>query len=120
MQKVNFAEKFAEFDDRWRPKIVGSFDDYDIKLVKVEGDFVWHKHDDVDEVFIVMDGQLDIDFRDGRQTLNAGEMIVVPRGVEHKPHASGECRIMLLERQGVVNTGDAEKSDLTAPKEVRL
>ncbi|WNJ98403.1 cupin domain-containing protein [Thalassospiraceae bacterium LMO-JJ14] len=120
MQKVNFAEKFDAFDDHWRPKIVGSFDDYDIKLVKVEGDFVWHKHDDMDEVFIVMDGELNIDFRDGRQTLGSGEMIVVPRGVEHKPHATNECRMMLLERKGVVNTGDAEKSELTAPGEVRI
>jgi mannose-6-phosphate isomerase-like protein (cupin superfamily) len=120
MQKVNFAEKFAEFDERWRPKIVGSFDDYDIKLVKVEGDFVWHKHDDIDEVFIVLDGELNIDFRNGMQTLNAGEMIVVPRGIEHKPHASSECRMMLLERQGVVNTGDAETSELTAPQGVRI
>ena len=120
MQKVNFAEKFAAFSEHWRPKIIGSFDDYDIKLVKVEGDFVWHKHDDIDEVFIVMEGELDIDFRDGRQTLGAGEMIVVPRGVEHKPHASSECRMMLLERKGVVNTGDAETSDLTAPENVRI
>lgn len=120
MQKVNFAEKFDAFDDHWRPKIIGSFDDYDIKLVKVEGDFVWHKHDDMDEVFIVMDGELNIDFRDGRQTLSSGEMIVVPRGVEHKPHATNECRMMLLERKGVVNTGDAKKSELTAPGEVRI
>lgn len=120
MKKVNFDEKFDQFDDHWRPKIIAEFDDYDIKLVKVEGDFVWHKHDDVDEVFIVLDGQLDIDFRDRRETLTSGEMIVVPKGVEHKPHASNECRMMLLERKGVVNTGDADPNKLTAPGEVRL
>lgn len=120
MHKVSFAEKFQEFDEHWRPKIIGSFDDYDVKLVKVEGDFVWHKHDDIDEVFVVIEGELDVDFRDRRETLRNGEMIVVPRGIEHKPHATHECKIMLLEKKGVVNTGDAETSTLTAPGEVRI
>ena len=112
--KVNLAVKYAQFSEHWSPKIVATLDDYDIKLVKVKGDFVWHSHDDEDEMFFVVEGTLDMDFRDGRKTLNAGELIVVPKGVEHKPHASDECRVLLLERQDVVNTGNAPENPLTA------
>ncbi len=118
--KINLNEKFAEFDDRWSPKIVGDLDDYHIKLVKVEGDFVWHTHEQEDEMFVIIDGVLDMDFRDRRVTLGPGEFIVAPKGTEHKPHAEGVCNIMLLERQGVINTGDARTSDLTAGTGKRL
>lgn len=117
MEKVNLAEKFAMFSDHWSPKIVETIDDYDIKVVKVEGDFVWHQHDDADEMFFVIKGELDMDYRDKRVTLGPGELVVVPKGVEHKPHAANECEILLLERKGLVNTGDAENSELTAEVE---
>ncbi len=91
--------------------------DYQFKLVKVEGEFVWHDHPYTDEVFIVMEGVLNIEFRDGMVTLNAGEMLVIPKGVEHKPSSITECKIMIVEPKGVVNTGD-ESSELTAENDV--
>ena len=91
--------------------------DYQFKLVKVEGDFVWHTHDDTDETFIVLDGELIIEFRDKTITLKKGEMIVVPRGVEHKPSAQQECQIMIIEPKGVINTGDA-RGPLTTENDV--
>ncbi len=114
MEKVNLAEKLARFSDHWSPKIIETVDGYDVKVVKLEGDFVWHKHEDADELFFVIKGNLDMDFRDKRVTLGTGELIVVPKGIEHKPHATSECEILLLERSGLVNTGDADTSDLTA------
>ncbi len=107
MDKVNLAEKFARFSDLWSPKVVGQLDGYEIKLVKVAGEFVWHKHDDADEMFLIVDGSLTIQLRDRDVALEAGEFFVVPRGVEHCPVAVAECRVLLLERAGVVNTGDA-------------
>ena len=107
MDKVNLAEKFARFTDHWSPKVVGQLDGYEIKLVKVAGEFVWHKHDDADEMFLVVDGSLTIQLRDRDVVLEAGEFFVVPRGVEHRPVAERECQMLLLERAGVVNTGDA-------------
>ena len=90
---------------------------YQFKLVKVKGEFVWHDHPDTDEVFFVIDGELDIEFRDGRVTLGPGELYVVPKGVEHKPVARAECQVMLVEPKGVVNTGAAD-SVLTADNDV--
>lgn len=113
MDKVNLAEKFARFSDHWSPKIVGTVDDHEIKLVKLRGDFVWHKHDEVDEMFLVIDGTMTIEFRDRTETLGPGEFLVVPKGVEHKPHADSECSAMLFEKKGVINTGDAEEGGLT-------
>ena len=113
MDKVNLAEKFAAFSEHWSPKIVGTVDDYEIKVVKVQGDFVWHKHDAEDELFLVIEGELTIALRDRDVTLGPGEFFVVPKGVEHKPGAATECKMLLLERKGVVNTGDAEESALT-------
>ncbi len=113
MEKVNLAEKFALFDDRWNPKLVGSLDDYDIKLVKLEGEFVWHKHDAEDELFLVVRGKLTIDFRDRTVELRKGEFLVVPKGVEHRPHSERDCEVLLLEKKGVLNTGDAVESELT-------
>lgn len=111
---VNFDEKFTRFKDRWSPKIVAQMNDYHFKLVKIEGEFVWHSHADTDEAFIVLDGEMTIRFRDGEVTLRPGEMYVVPKGIEHNPVAVKECQIMLIEKAGTVNTGDAN-SKLTAP-----
>ncbi len=104
---VNFQSKFALFNEQWSPKIVAQLNDYHFKLVKIQGDFVWHDHAETDEAFIVLDGSMEIQFRDGKVTLNTGEMFVVPKGVEHKPHAADECRILLVEPAGTVNTGAA-------------
>jgi len=103
---VNFAEKFGLFSERWQPKVVAEMNEYQFKLVRIEGEFVWHSHPDTDETFVVLDGELCIEFRDGRVDLKAGEMFVVPRGVEHKPAARRECRMLLIEPRGVLNTGD--------------
>ncbi|MCO3326520.1 cupin domain-containing protein [Pseudomonas aeruginosa] len=105
-QAINFAAKLALFDDRWQPRVIAQMNDYQFKLVKIEGDFVWHSHADTDETFIVLAGRLRIDFRDGAVHLGPGEMYVVARGVEHKPFAEGEVRMLLVEPCGVRNTGD--------------
>ena len=112
MEKVNLAEKFTLFTDLWSPKVVGRLDDYEIKLAKIEGEFVWHKHDDDDEMFLVVAGSVTIELRDRDVALEAGEFFVVPRGVEHRPVAKQECQILLFERAGVAHTGDTV-SDLT-------
>jgi mannose-6-phosphate isomerase-like protein (cupin superfamily) len=110
---INFEDKFKKFTDHWSPKIIGQMNDYHFKLVKIQGDFVWHSHADTDEVFIVIDGEMVIDFRDGQVTLQRGEMLVIPKGIEHKPFAEKECKIMLVEPAGTINTGNAG-GDLTA------
>ncbi|MEH6465192.1 MAG: cupin domain-containing protein [Shewanella psychromarinicola] len=109
---INFNDKFNQFSQHWSPRVIAQLNDYQFKLVKVAGEFVWHKHLDTDKVFIVIEGTLHIAFRDKDITLQAGEMVVVPKGVEHKPMANDECKIMIIEPQGVVNTGEVE-SDLT-------
>ncbi len=110
---INLINKLAKFDEHWSPRVIAEMNDYQFKLAKVHGEFVWHDHSDTDEVFIVLEGELDIEFRDGSVTLRQGEMFVVPRGVEHKPVAREECKIMLVEPRGVVNTGDTG-GELTA------
>ena len=114
---INFKDKFAKFTDQWSPRVVAEMNDYQFKLVKIEGDFVWHDHADTDEAFIVIEGSMTIEFRDGSVELGAGEMFVVPKGVEHKPCAKTECKVMLLEPRGVVNTGDV-RGELTADNDV--
>ena len=114
---INFKEKLAKFSDHWSPKIIAKMNDYHFKLVKFQGDFIWHSHDDTDEVFITIDGEMSIEFRDGRVDLKTGEMFVVPKGVEHKPFANKECKIMLVEPAGTINTGDAG-GELTAEENV--
>lgn len=114
---INFQEKLAKFDELWSPRVIAEMNDYQFKLGKVQGEFVWHAHAETDEVFIVIEGALDIEFRDGTVTLQAGEMFVVPRGREHRPVAREVCKIMLVEPRGVLNTGDAD-SDLTAGNDV--
>ena len=106
-QAINFAQKFGLFDEQWQPKVVAEMNDYQFKIVKIEGDFVWHDHKETDETFIVLEGELRIDFRDGAVTVKAGEMFVVPRGIEHKPYAASEVKMMLIEPRGVLNTGGA-------------
>lgn len=105
--KVNLREKLARFDDRWRPKIVADMNDYHVKLAKVQGEFVWHQHEETDELFLVVQGRLTIKLRDGDVSLEEGDLYVVPRGVEHMPIAEQEAHILLLEPKGTVNTGDA-------------
>ncbi|MCZ6531154.1 MAG: cupin domain-containing protein [Chloroflexi bacterium] len=104
---INLREKLTLFSELWSPKIVAQMNDYYFKLVKVEGEFVWHSHPETDEVFLVMEGELRIDFRDGAVELKQGEMTVVPRGAEHRPFAQRECQILLIEPVETVNTGDA-------------
>ena len=106
-QSINFRQKFGLFAEQWQPKVVAEMNDYQFKLVKLHGDFIWHDHKDTDETFLVLDGQLRIDFRDGAVQLGPGEMFVVPKGVEHKPCAEHEVQLMLIEPRGVRNTGDA-------------
>jgi mannose-6-phosphate isomerase-like protein (cupin superfamily) len=118
--RINLAEKLTTFSDHWSPRIVETVDGYDVKLVKVQGDFVWHKHDDEDELFLVLKGRFRMDFRDRQVEVGTGEMIVVPKGVEHKPFADEECEVLLLERQGVVNTGDAAPGALTQARTERI
>ncbi len=114
---INFEEKFGKFSDYWAPKIIAQLNDYHIKLVRVKGDFVWHDHKETDEVFIVIEGELRIDFRDGAVALKPGEMFVVPKGVEHKPFSEKECKLLLVEPSGTVNTGDAG-GDRTAANDI--
>ena len=116
MSKVNFRDKLSKFSDQWTPKVIAEMNDYQFKLVKIEGDFVWHEHDDTDEAFIVIEGSMRIEFEGGSVELEEGEMYVVPKGVRHKPCADSECKVMLVEPRGVVNTGDAD-SDMTAPND---
>jgi mannose-6-phosphate isomerase-like protein (cupin superfamily) len=104
---INFAQKFGLFKEQWQPKVVAEMNDYQFKIVKLRGDFIWHDHKDTDETFIVLEGTLQIDFRDGAVQVSAGEMFVVPKGVEHKPHAEHEVKLLLIEPRGVLNTGDA-------------
>lgn len=110
---INLQEKFSLFSDHWSPRVIAEMNDYQFKLVKLEGEFVWHDHKDTDEVFIVVEGQMTIEFRDGSVALSSGDMYVVPKGVEHKPIADSECKVLLVEPKGIVNTGDSG-GDLTA------
>jgi len=119
-EAISIDEKFSLFSERYQPKVIARMNDYEFKLARVEGDFIWHSHPETDETFLVFDGELRLDFRDGSVTLKAGEMFVVPRGVEHKPFAASECRIMLIEPAGTVNTGDAAANERTAPNGVRI
>ena len=104
---INFRDKLSKFSEHWSPKIIAQMNDYQFKLVKIQGDFVWHSHAETDEVFIILDGEMIIEFRDGSVDLKSGEMFVIPKGVEHKPRADKECKIMLVEPAGTINTGDS-------------
>ncbi len=114
---VNLAQKLAKFSEHWSPRVVAEMNDYQFKLVKLQGDFVWHQHEDTDEVFIVVKGEMQIGFRDREVTIREGELFVVPRGVEHITRAQAECHALIIEPRGVVNTGDAGGT-LTAASDV--
>jgi mannose-6-phosphate isomerase-like protein (cupin superfamily) len=117
-QTIDLLGKIALINDHWQPRVIAEMNDYQFKVVKLEGEFVWHKHSDTDETFIVLHGELQIEYRgpstgDGSILLNAGQMAIVPKGVEHKPHAHGEVKLLLIEPRGVVNTGDGATSERT-------
>jgi len=114
---INLAHKFSLFTEHWEPRVIAEMNDYQFKIVKIQGDFVWHDHKDTDETFLVLEGRLRIDFRDGSVELCPGEMFIVPKGVEHKPYAEHEVKMMLIEPRGVKNTG-SESSERTAPNDV--
>jgi mannose-6-phosphate isomerase-like protein (cupin superfamily) len=104
---INVKDKFTKFSEHWMPRIIAQMNDYHVKIAKIQGDFVWHSHPETDELFLIIEGELRIDFRDGAVTLKPGEMCVVPKGVEHKPYAEKECSILMVELAGTLNTGDA-------------
>ena len=106
--KINLEEKLSTFNEYWQPKTVGEFNGHDLMVVKVKGEFVWHKHDDTDDFFLVLKGRLTIQMRNGDVTLGPGEIFVVPKGVEHRPIAEEEVQILLIEPSGTFNTGDPE------------
>ncbi|HXD46911.1 MAG TPA: cupin domain-containing protein [Pseudolabrys sp.] len=106
--KVDLAAKLATFAERWSPRTVAQFNDCDVMVVKVEGEFVWHKHDDTDDFFLVLKGALDIELRDRTVTLGPGELFIVPKGVEHRPVAREEVHLLLIEPTGTPNTGDTK------------
>jgi len=114
---INFNEKFKLFDEQWKPKVIAEMNDYQFKVVRLQGDFIWHDHKNTDETFIVLEGALRIDFRDGVIHLSAGEMFVVPKGVEHKACAEREVKLLLIEPRGVLNTGH-EGGERTAENDV--
>ena len=113
---INLYSKFDKFGDYWSPKVIAEMNDYQFKLVKIKGEFVKHQHSDTDEVFIVLEGKMSIEFKTETIEIKNGEMIVVPKGVVHKPFADEECKVMLVEPRGVLNTGDTN-GDLTAPND---
>ena len=116
--KVNLAEKFDLLDEPYRPGIVGYLNDMKLQVVKVKGPFVWHKHDDTDDFFLVTEGRLTIHLRDRDVTLGPGELFVVPRGVEHRPEADEETKVLLIEPKGTPNTGDAGGEMTAEPQEI--
>jgi mannose-6-phosphate isomerase-like protein (cupin superfamily) len=106
-RSINLHQKFSLFRETWIPRIIAQLNDYHIKIVRIRGHFIWHTHPETDEVFMVLEGSMTIDFKDGKVDLESGELFVVPRGVEHKPFAEKECKILLIEPAGTVNTGDS-------------
>lgn len=117
LKTIDLLDKISQIDDHWQPRVVAEMNDYQFKVVKILGDFVWHTHAGTDETFIVLDGHLRIDFRDRSIELGPGEMAVVPKGVEHKPYAESEVKLLLIEPRGVINTGDTT-NERTAENDV--
>ena len=113
MKKINLKSKFQKFTDQWSPKVIEEMNDYQFKLVKIENDFTWHKHENTDETFLVIEGKMGIEFEDETVELSEGEMIVIPKGTKHRPFADKEAKIMIIEPKGVTNTGDVI-NDFTA------
>lgn len=114
---INIAEKLDQINEHWTPKIIEQMNDYHFKLAKIKGDFTWHQHEETDEVFYVVEGKMRIDFRDKSVEMKTGELFVVPRGIEHKPYAKDECKIMLIEPAGTVNTGEVTNDQTTSNKD---
>jgi mannose-6-phosphate isomerase-like protein (cupin superfamily) len=115
MEKVNLAEKLAQIDEHWRPKVVGELNGQEVKLVKFQGEFPWHHHENEDEMFMAVKGTFDLEFRGRKVTVNPGEFVIVPRGVEHRPVAAEEVEVMLFEPANVLNTGNINDEKYTAP-----
>lgn len=120
MEKINIESKLAGISEHWRPKVVAELNGQEVKLVKMQGDFVWHRHEREDELFLVVSGVLTVEFRDRSLEIGPGEMVVVPRGVEHRTVAAEECSAILFEPAQTRNTGDVVDSRLTAPNGVRI
>lgn len=116
-RRIDLSDKLAAFDEQWQPKIIAQLNDYHLKLAKIQGEFVWHSHPETDELFLVIQGEMAIEFRDGILPLAKGQLCVVPRGVEHRPVADAECHILLIEPGGTSNTGDAG-GERTAPEDI--
>jgi mannose-6-phosphate isomerase-like protein (cupin superfamily) len=119
LERIDLREKLSRFDERWSPRIVAELNGQHVKLAKLEGEFVWHSHADEDELFLVLKGKLTIELRDGAVDLGPGQMVVVPRGVEHRPVADGEVHLLLFEPAGTLNTGDVRNErTVEEPKRV--
>ncbi|WP_407364666.1 cupin domain-containing protein (plasmid) [Pseudomonas luteola] len=116
-QSINLLQKLSLVSEQWSPRVVAEMNSYQFKVVRIQGDFIWHSHPETDETFLVLEGTLRIDFRDGSVTLKASELYVVPRGVEHKPYTEEEVKLLLIEPRGVLNTGQ-ERGERTAPNDV--
>ena len=114
---INLQSKFKLFSEHWSPKVIAEMNDYQFKLVKIKGEFIWHKHKDADEVFIVIEGSMGIEFKDRTIELNKGEMFVVKKSEEHKPFSIKECKVLIIEPRGVINTGDSG-GELTSANDV--
>ena len=117
LKKINLNEKLSKFSQYWSPRIIAEMNNYQFKLVKIKGEFIWHDHKDTVEVFIVIEGNMSIELREGIVNLSEGEMYVVQKGVRHKTYAENECKVMLVEPTGVIKTGE-ERGELTAPNDV--
>jgi mannose-6-phosphate isomerase-like protein (cupin superfamily) len=115
LQPIDIHSKFKLFNEHWSPKVIGKINNYLVKIAKLQGDFVWHKHEETDELFIVNNGLLRVDLRDGQVYLKKGQMLIVPKGVEHKPHADEECELIMFEPETTLNTGNI-KGDMTVEK----
>lgn len=116
IKKVSIAEKMSVFNDHWNPRIVGELNGQHIKLVKAQGEFDWHKHDNEDEMFLVIKGEFNMELRDETILIKEGEFIIIPRGIEHRPVVKNEVQVMLFEPANTINTGDNQKSELTQRK----
>ncbi len=116
-KSISFEQKLSLFSENWSPRVIAQLNEYQFKLAKIKGEFVWHSHSDTDEAFIVIKGQLCIHFRDGTVNLSEGEMFIVPKGKEHKPEAKTECHILLVEPKDVINTGE-QIGPLTAKNDI--
>ena len=115
---TNINNKFELFSEQWQPKVIATMNDYEFKIAKIEGEFIWHSHKETDETFIVIKGEIEIEFRDGIVKVKEGEIFVVPAGVEHKPMSYKESQIMLIEPKGIINTGNIDSNNLTAKNDV--